>query len=153
MPTAHFAALSARLDMGVLSSRFPFMLVLPQVRTEELFAERAVAMGAELRLGHRVTGVEQDDAGVDVAVEKPDGCYVERARFIVGCDGARSSVRAATGIEFDGYGTTRTALLGDVELSEPPERGALSSPTGWLADNRADARRSLPRCGEGCRAA
>jgi 2-polyprenyl-6-methoxyphenol hydroxylase-like FAD-dependent oxidoreductase len=126
VPTAHFAALSVRLDMSFLASRFPFMLVLPQVRTEELFAERAVGMGAELRLGHRVTGVDQDDDGVDVEVEGPDAGYVERARFVVGCDGARSSVRAAAGIEFDGYGTTRTALIGDVELSEPPERGALS---------------------------
>jgi len=126
VPTAHFAALSARLDMSVLSSRFPFMLVLPQVRTEELFAERAVALGAELRLGHRVPRVVQNDGGVDVAVDGPDGRYVQRARFVVGCDGARSSVRAAAEIEFDGYGTTRTALLGDVELSEPPERGGLS---------------------------
>jgi 2-polyprenyl-6-methoxyphenol hydroxylase-like FAD-dependent oxidoreductase len=134
VPTAHFAALSARLDMSVLNSRFPFMLVLPQVRTEERFAERAVGMGAELRLGHRVTGVDQDAAGAEVAVDAPDGAYGERARFVVGCDGARSTVRAAVGIEFDGHGATRTAAIGDVELSEPPERGAMSfhGPRGSL---------------------
>lgn len=87
VPTAHFAALSARLDMSVLSSRFPFMLVLPQVRTEELFAERAVAMGAELRRGHHVTDVDQDDGGVDFAVDGPDGSYVERSRFVLGVTG------------------------------------------------------------------
>lgn len=134
VPTAHFAALSARLDMSVLDSRFPFMLVLPQVRTEERFAERAAGMGAELRLGHRVTGVDQDDAGVQVTVDGPDGAYVERARLVVGCDGARSTVRSAAGIEFDGHGATRTAAIGDVELSEPPEQGAMSfhGPRGSL---------------------
>jgi 2-polyprenyl-6-methoxyphenol hydroxylase-like FAD-dependent oxidoreductase len=134
VPTAHFAALSARLDMSVLNSRFPFMLVLPQSRTEERFAERAVGMGAELRLGHRVTGVDQDDAGAELVVDGPDGAYGERACFVVGCDGARSTVRAAVGIEFDGHGATRTAAIGDVELSEPPERGAMSfhGPRGSL---------------------
>ncbi len=134
VPTAHFAALSPRLDMSVLNSRFPFMLVLPQSRTEERFAERAVEMGAELRLGHRVTGVDQDDAGAEVAVDGPDGAYGERAQFVVGCDGARSTVRAAVGIEFDGHRATRTAAIGDVELSEPPERGAMSfhGPRGSL---------------------
>ena len=132
VPTVHFAALSTRLDMSVLNSRFPFMLVLPQVRTEELFAQRALAMGAEVRVGHGVTGAAQDDTGVDVAVDALDGSYVERVGFLVGCDGARSTVRAAAGIEFDGHGTTRTALIGDVELAAPPERGALSfhGPTG-----------------------
>jgi len=89
-------------------------------------------MGADVRLGHRVTGAAQDDTGVDVAVDGPDGSYVERVRFLVGCDGARSLVRDVAGIEFDGQGTTRTALIGDVELAGPPERGALSfhGPTG-----------------------
>jgi 2-polyprenyl-6-methoxyphenol hydroxylase-like FAD-dependent oxidoreductase len=48
------------------------------------------------------------------------------ARFVVGCDGARSVVREAAGIEFEGRSTTRTAMLADVELAEPPEHGALS---------------------------
>jgi 2-polyprenyl-6-methoxyphenol hydroxylase-like FAD-dependent oxidoreductase len=134
VPSGHFALMSARLDMSVLDSRFPFQLALPQVRTEELFAERAAAMGAEIRLGHRVTGVSQDDAGVAVTVEGPGGSYAERARFVVGCDGARSIVRSAAGIGFDGRGTTRTAMLGDVELSEPPAGGTLSvhGPAGSL---------------------
>ena len=73
VPTVHFAALSTRLDMSVLKTRFPFMLVLPQVRTEELFAHRALAMGAEVRLGHRVSGAARDDTGVDVGVDGPEG--------------------------------------------------------------------------------
>jgi len=126
VPAGAFALMSVRLDVSVLSSPFPFLVALPQARTEELFAERALALGAEVRLGHRVTGVRQDRAGVDVAVEGPDASGVVRARFVVGCDGARSVVREAAGIEFDGRSTTRTAMLADVELSEPPERGVLS---------------------------
>jgi 2-polyprenyl-6-methoxyphenol hydroxylase-like FAD-dependent oxidoreductase len=120
------ALMSVRLDMRVLSSPFPFLVALPQVRTEVLFLERALALGAEVRLGHRVTGVSQDGEGVKVMLEGPDGSAVVRARFVVGCDGARSIVREAAGIEFEGRSTTRTAILADVELSEPPERGALS---------------------------
>ncbi len=120
--------------MSVLESRFPFQLALPQVRTEELFAERAAALGAEKRPGHRVTGLDQDEAGVAVTVEGPGGGYTERARFVVGCYGARSIVRDAAGIGFEGRGTTRTAMLGDVELSEPPAGGTLSvhGPDGSL---------------------
>ncbi len=126
VPAAAFALMSVRLDMSVLRSPFPFLVALPQVRTEELFVEHAVALGAEVRLGHRVTGVSQDGAGVDVTVEGPDASAVVRARFVVGCDGARSVVREAAGIEFDGRSTTRTAMLADVELAVPPERGVLS---------------------------
>ena len=120
--------------MSVPESRFPFQLALPQVRTEELFAERAAALGAEKRLGHRVPGLDQDEAGVAVTVEGPGGGYTERARFVVGCYGARSIVRDAAGIGFEGRGTTRTAMLGDVELSEPPAGGTLSvhGPDGSL---------------------
>jgi 2-polyprenyl-6-methoxyphenol hydroxylase-like FAD-dependent oxidoreductase len=126
VPAGAFALMSVRLDMSVLSSPFPFLVALPQVRTEELFAQRALALGAEVRLGHRAIGVSQDGAGVDVTVEGPDGSAGVRARFVVGCDGARSVVREAARIEFDGRSTTRTAMLADVELAEPPEGGALS---------------------------
>ena len=73
-----------------------------------------------------VTGVAQDVAGVDVMVEGPGGDEVVRARFVVGCDGARSVVRESAGIQFDGRSTTRTSMLADGELSEPLERGTLS---------------------------
>ena len=126
VPAAAFALMSVRLDMSVLRSPFPFLVALPQVRTEELFLERAHGLGAEVRLGHRVTGVSQDGAGVDVTVEGPDASAVVRARFVVGCDGVRSVVREAAAIEFDGRSTTRTAMLADVELAEPPQRGVLS---------------------------
>ena len=126
VPFSHFAMMSVRLDVSVLRSPFPFFLALPQARTEELFFERALALGAVVRLGHRVTGVAQDGAGVDVMVEGPGGDEVVRARFVVGCDGARSVVRESAGIQFDGRSTTRTSMLADVELSEPLERGALS---------------------------
>ena len=121
VPSGHFALMSVRLDMSVLRSPFPFLVALPQARTEELFVERALALGAVIRLGHRVTGVGQDGAGVGVMVEGPGGSEeVVRARFVVGCDGARSVVRESAGIRFDGRSTTRTAMLGHCWPATPP---------------------------------
>jgi 2-polyprenyl-6-methoxyphenol hydroxylase-like FAD-dependent oxidoreductase len=75
---------------------------LPQPRLERLLAERAVELGAELRRGHEVIGVSQDDATVSVDVRGPDGPYQVTAGYLVGCDGAYSRVRELATILFPG---------------------------------------------------
>ncbi|WP_199440916.1 FAD-dependent monooxygenase [Umezawaea beigongshangensis] len=117
IPTGHFGALESRLDFSVLDTPFPFTLALPQVRTEELLEARAVALGAEIRRGARVSGFAQDGDGVVVHV---DGSADERGSHLVGCDGAGSAVRAAAGIDFPGTDATTWGFLGDVRLDSPP---------------------------------
>ncbi|WP_431877051.1 FAD-dependent monooxygenase [Amycolatopsis sacchari] len=117
VPTGHFGALENRLDFAVLDTPFPYTLFLPQVRTEELLEEYARALGADIRWGHRVTGLAQDADGVTVEVE---GGERLRARYVVGCDGTRSAVREAAGIGFPGTDATVWGWLGDVILDEPP---------------------------------
>jgi len=67
-----------------------------------------------------VTGFAQDDTGVDV--ELSDGKSL-RAEFLVGCDGGRSLIRKAAGIEFLGWDPTTSSLIAEVEMAEEPELG------------------------------
>jgi 3-(3-hydroxy-phenyl)propionate hydroxylase len=115
-PTTHFAGLRP-LEFDDTDTRHPYMLVIPQAHTERLLAERAAELGVEIRYGTEVTGLAQDGDGVDVEVS--DGAPL-RARYLVGCDGSRSTVRRLLGVDFPGTAATLTAMIADVALDEPP---------------------------------
>ncbi|MFH9616153.1 FAD-dependent monooxygenase [Streptomyces pratensis] len=134
IPSGHFGGLDDRMDFGALDTPYPFTLALPQARTEELLEESALAAGADIRRGHRVTGLTQDEDGVTVEAAGPDGPYTLRAAYLVGCDGTRSTVREAAGIAFPGTDATTWGWLGDVALDAPPEGGAYaaSGPAGGV---------------------
>src|SRR5438874_3393507 len=75
-------------------------------------------LGVPILREREVTGFTQDDSGVDVALS--DGTSL-RAQYLVGCDGGRSLVRKAAGIEFPGWDPTTSALIAEVRLAaEPP---------------------------------
>jgi 2-polyprenyl-6-methoxyphenol hydroxylase-like FAD-dependent oxidoreductase len=128
IPSGHFGGLRDRMDFRVLDTRFPFTLALPQARTEELFEQRARSLGAEIRRRHRVTGLTSGG----VTAEGPDGPYEIEARYVVGCDGTRSTVRTAAGIDFPGTDATTWGWLGDVVLDDPPGPVNISGPAGGL---------------------
>jgi 2-polyprenyl-6-methoxyphenol hydroxylase-like FAD-dependent oxidoreductase len=69
---------------------------------EELLEKRAHELGVEIRRGHRLAGLSQDDDLVTVDVEGPDGRYRLAAQYLVGADGGHSAVRKACGIGFPG---------------------------------------------------
>ncbi|WP_327116217.1 FAD-dependent monooxygenase [Nocardia sp. NBC_01730] len=75
---------------------------LPQMEIERLLGERARELGAEIRRGHTVVGVSQDEAAVNAEVRGPDGRYQLTAHYLVGCDGGRSRIRDLAGISFPG---------------------------------------------------
>jgi 2-polyprenyl-6-methoxyphenol hydroxylase-like FAD-dependent oxidoreductase len=131
VPSWHFGMLENRLDFSVLDTPYPFMLAIPQVRTEELLEEHALALGVPILRGHRVTGLEQDGDGVTLFVTGPDGEHTRTASYVVGADGAGSTVRKAAGIAFPGTDTTSYGYVGEVRLTTPPvatarnEHGAL----------------------------
>ncbi|MER5665045.1 FAD-dependent monooxygenase [Streptomyces mirabilis] len=118
-PKAHFAGLQPLLDLSRLTSSHPYSLLIPQAHTERLLEERATELGARVRRGHEVTGLAQDRDGVTVLATGPEGSYDLRSRFLVGCDGGRSTVRKLAGFDFPGTGASVTALLGDVILDDP----------------------------------
>ncbi|MFE0464509.1 FAD-dependent monooxygenase, partial [Kitasatospora sp. NPDC058965] len=97
-----------------LDTAHPYGLSILQPATERLLRERAVELGAELRPGCELVGLAQDADGVDV--ELADGTRL-RSRYLVGCDGGRSTVRRRLGIEFAGEPATVETLLGDLELT------------------------------------
>ena len=105
------------LDLGNLPSRFPYVLVAPQYEVERLLRRRAEAAGAVFRYDTEVTSLTQDDAGVTVTTA--DGPSV-RATYLVGTDGARSTVRHAVGIPFPGRAVIRSMVLADVRLARRP---------------------------------
>ncbi|WP_326695890.1 FAD-dependent monooxygenase [Streptomyces sp. NBC_01754] len=123
IPGGHFAMLDDRLDFRALETPFPYTLALPQARTEELLEEHALALGATIVRGHRVTGFTGHADPVTVQVDGPDGPYELQAAFLIGCDGSRSTVRTTAGIDFVGTPSTVLGWLGDVTLDSPPRPG------------------------------
>ncbi len=130
-PKGHFAGLR-KVDLTKLAGKHTYALMVPQSRTEELLAERAVKLGVEIRRGHEVTGLVQDDDGVTVTVRTADGEYELRTGYLVGCDGGSSTVRKLTGVDFPGTPSTINAVLGDVRIlgEQPQARELLRLPGG-----------------------
>jgi 2-polyprenyl-6-methoxyphenol hydroxylase-like FAD-dependent oxidoreductase len=126
VPSSHFALLKNRLDFSFLDTRHPYTLFLPQRRTEELLEAHLAELGVPYLREHTVTGFRQDEAGVDLDVSTPEGPAAFRATYAVGCDGAGSVIRGEAGIGFEGSPDTWRTILGDVELTDPPEVPALT---------------------------
>jgi 2-polyprenyl-6-methoxyphenol hydroxylase-like FAD-dependent oxidoreductase len=109
---------STGLNFALLETSHPYTALVPQSRTEALLAEHARESGAEIRRGHEVKAMCPDAEGVEVTVEGPEGPYRVRARYVVGCDGGRSTVRRLAGIGFPGTEATVSALIGYVTTTE-----------------------------------
>ncbi|MFJ3249257.1 rifampin monooxygenase [Streptomyces sp. NPDC088770] len=101
----------------LLDTAHPYGLATPQPVTERLLEERAIEIGAEIRRGHQVVDLSQDEDGV--TVELADGTRL-RSRYLVGCDGGRSTVRKLLGVGFPGEPARIETLLGDMETTEDP---------------------------------
>jgi 2-polyprenyl-6-methoxyphenol hydroxylase-like FAD-dependent oxidoreductase len=101
-----------------MDTAHPYILGIPQTITDRLLAERAVQLGTEIRRSCELVGLSQHDDGV--TVELADGTQL-RSRFLVGCDGGRSTVRQQLGVGFLGEPASVEWLLGEAEVAVPPE--------------------------------
>ncbi|ATE55015.1 FAD-dependent oxidoreductase [Actinosynnema pretiosum] len=108
------------LDYGLLDTPFPFSLTIPQFHTEQALLASARAAGAEIATGVEVVGLDQDGDGVRLRVRGPEGERVERADYVVGCDGVNSTVRELAGVEFDGWNYDESVMMADARLGNPP---------------------------------
>ncbi|MGY2011488.1 FAD-dependent monooxygenase [Nocardia gipuzkoensis] len=105
----HFGGIP--LNIGVLGAPLEAARTVPQSTTEAVLESWAWELGADIRRGHEVTGVDSDDNGVTVHLA--DRAPL-RARYLVGCDGGRSVVRKAAGFDFPGTPATTELLLADL---------------------------------------
>ncbi len=95
-----------------------YVLGIPQPVTDRLLAEHALELGAEIRRGRELVGLGQDEHGV--TAELSDGTQL-RSRYLVGCDGGRSTVRKLLGVGFPGEPSSAEFLLGEMEVGVPQE--------------------------------
>jgi rifampicin monooxygenase len=116
-PVGGFAGISQPVP-DRLDTAHPYILGIPQEVTERLLTEHATAVGVEIRRGSELTGLGQDDDGV--TAELADGTRL-RARYLVGCDGGRSTVRKLLGVGFPGEPARTEWILAEVELAAAPE--------------------------------
>ena len=109
------------LDISDFPTRHNYGLALWQSHIERILAGWVDELRVPTYYGMEVKGFAQDDAGVDVALSEGQSL---RAKYLVGCDGGRSLIRKAAGIEFPGSDPTTSNLIAEAELSEePPEWG------------------------------
>src|SRR2546421_8965857 len=108
------------LDISDFPPRHSSGLGLWQDRFERILAGWVQELGVPTYNAREVTGFVQHDTDVDV--ELSDG-HSLRADYLVGCDGGRSLIRKAAGIEFAGWDPTTSSLIAHVEMDQEPESG------------------------------
>ncbi len=108
------------LDLSDLPTRHNYFLALWQTHIERILAKWVGELTVPIYRGHEVTGLVQDDAGVEI--ELSDGNCL-RARYLVGCDGGRSLIRKKAGIDFPGWDPSTSYLIAEIETSEEPDCG------------------------------
>jgi 2-polyprenyl-6-methoxyphenol hydroxylase-like FAD-dependent oxidoreductase len=130
--SAYFMFAAMGLDLGVLDASPVFGLAVPQHRIVQVLEDRARALGVDLRRGHQVSAVAQDEDGVTLDVTGPEGEQRLRARYVIGADGAHSVTRKLSGIGFPGVSldrrTNRAAHAGVPADWIDPVTGALDVP-------------------------
>jgi bifunctional hydroxylase/dehydrase len=108
----HFGGIP--LDFGVLEDSHFGVRGVPQFKVEEMLEARALELGVSLRRGYELTALSDTGDGVTATVQGPDGRVEYSARYLVGCDGGRSTVRKLAGFDFAGRDATCEMYLADV---------------------------------------
>jgi 3-(3-hydroxy-phenyl)propionate hydroxylase len=138
----HKVGMSFRMtpvDISDLPSRHNYFLQLWQQDIERTLAGWVDELGVPIYRGREVTGFAQAESSVDIALS--DGTSL-RAEYLVGCDGGRSVIRKAAGIDFTGWDPTKSWLIAEVQFTEEPAWGLRENATGThaigkLQDSRA----------------
>ncbi|WP_328375192.1 rifampin monooxygenase [Micromonospora zamorensis] len=136
-PVGGFFAAIPKPSPSGLDTAHPYVLGIPQTTTDRLLGEHAADVGVEIRRGCELVGLSQDDDGVTVGLA--DGGQL-RSRYLVGCDGGRSTVRKLLGVGFPGEPSRVESLLGEMEVGVAPET---------VAEVVAEVRRTHLRFGLG----
>ena len=125
----------ARFDLSGFPTRHPYSLGLWQNHIERILADWVGELPVTIYRALEVTGFAQEDSGVDV--ELSDGESL-RAEYLVGCDGGRSLIRKAAGIDFPGVDPTSSSMIAEVEFAEEAEWGTHTDAVGIHGMGRVD---------------
>jgi 3-(3-hydroxy-phenyl)propionate hydroxylase len=125
-----------RLDIADFPTRHNYGLALWQNHTERILAGWVAELAVPIYRDREVTGFVQDDTGVDVSLSGGESL---RAQYLVGCDGGRSLIRKAAGIEFPGWDPTTSNLIAEVQLAGEPEWGMRRDALGLHGITRLEA--------------
>ncbi|TCD69728.1 hypothetical protein EIP91_006495 [Steccherinum ochraceum] len=110
------------------SSRFPYLLVIPQTVTERVLGEHIKAAGIKVLRPFKAVGIQPDQHDKRYTTVLFEGGQTVKARYVIGADGARSAIRQAAGIDFKDPSAAPSALansslnqaaLGDVTYTKP----------------------------------
>ncbi len=126
---------STRLDISDFPTRHNYGLGLRQKHIERILAGWVSELAVPIYRSRELTCFRQDDAGV--AIDLSDGASL-RASYLVGCDGGRSVVRKAAGIEFRGWDATTSSILAEAEMAEEPPLGIHRTALGIHAFGREE---------------
>jgi 2-polyprenyl-6-methoxyphenol hydroxylase-like FAD-dependent oxidoreductase len=133
-------------DFSLLDAAYPFVLSIPQPRTEAVMLDELGRRGGRVEWNTRFTSLTQDDTRVIAEISHQDGTD-ERIScgWLVGCDGARSAVRGALGVRFEGDSYHHHFVLADVDIDwdGKPDEGAffLGPKHGYVAVAPLDGQR------------
>jgi 3-(3-hydroxy-phenyl)propionate hydroxylase len=102
------------------NDRFPAFVNISQTEVEAMLLERLRELpNIEVRWSHRLTGLRQDDEGVSLTCDTPEGEREVRVAYAVGTDGAHSSVRHLLGMGFPGHSHEDLFLICDIRARLP----------------------------------
>jgi 3-(3-hydroxy-phenyl)propionate hydroxylase len=128
------------LDISDFPTRHNYGLALWQSHFERILADWVGELGVLILRGCEVVGFAQDDSGVDVDLS---GDTSIRAEYLVGCDGGRSLIRKAAGIDFPGLDPSTSWMIAEVEMDQEPEFGFRRDSVGQHAIGRRQDREPI----------
>src|SRR4051794_21154309 len=123
------------LDTTDFPTRHNYLLALWQSEIERILAGWVEELGVTILRSRAVTGFVPDDSGVSVELS---GDRTVRAEYLVGCDGGRSVIRKAAGIDFVGWDPTCSWMIAEVEMAENPQTGMRPEGGGIGPVNRGE---------------
>ncbi|AWB94809.1 FAD-binding monooxygenase [Agromyces badenianii] len=134
------ARFSVRTDTLAADTRFPFVINIPQNALEEqLYGELRSRVPDAVRLRHRVVGFDQHADSVTLQIESPGGTYEMEARYVLACDGGRSTIRSLLGIPVEGKTLEVRYMLVDLKVDldvdnprDYPYLAYFSDPQEWM---------------------
>jgi len=107
-------------DIGRDTSPYPYLLILGQDENERLLGDLLRTQGMSVQWNTELVGLAQQQDRVVAAVRNPNGTTRElTAAWVGGCDGARSTVRELSGIEFQGAPYQHVFFVADTEMTGP----------------------------------